>query len=103
METRNPADMGEVARKTMEERKAEAETEAERGAKELEKRLATPIGIEEARRELAGIEMQEAQLGLLRAQLLGQLNQIDQRLEAARCARAEIGMRLTVKVGEASE
>jgi hypothetical protein len=87
--------MGEVARQTIREKSAE---------EEFQKRLATPITVEEARRELAGIEMQEAQLGLLRAQALGQLNQIDQRIEAARCARAEIGMRLTVKPDqEASE
>lgn len=100
-DTKPQTDMGEVARRTIEEQR---QADAERGAEEFKKRLETPISIEEARRELAGIEMQEAQLGLMRTQVLGQLNQIDQRIEAARCARAEISMRLTVKAGaEASE
>ena len=84
-------DMGDVARETMEAEKARREQ-----VEALQKRLSTPIPVDEARRQLAGLDYEEAKLSLLRAQALGQLNLIDQRLEEVRCARAEIGMRLTV-------
>lgn len=88
-------DMGEVARKTLADRDNQREAEAN----ELQRRLETPIGIEEARASAARIGMREAQLSLAREQVLGHLNEIDQQLAACRCARAELDCRLTVDTG----
>ena len=82
-------DMGEVARKTI-----AAEQDAAKAAEELKKLLDTPIGQDEARLRLADIDMKEARMLLLREQVLGQVNQVDQQLAACRCARAEIMRRL---------
>lgn len=87
METKT--DMGEVARKTI-----AAEQDAAKAAEELKKLLDTPIGQDEARLRLADIDMKEARMLLLREQVLGQVNQVDQQLAACRCARAEIMRRL---------
>lgn len=85
-----PKDMGEVARETIAKNREEAAS-----ADELRKRLETPISEAEARKAFADIDMSEARLLLLKEQLLGQLNQVDQQLAACRCARAEVGCRLT--------
>lgn len=87
METKT--DMGEVARQTI-----AAEQDAAKAAEELKKLLDTPIGQDEARLRLADIDMKEAQMLLLREQVLGQINQVDQQLAACRCARAEVMRRL---------
>lgn len=70
-------------------------------AESLEQRLATPMTQEEAQRAAAEIDMREARLLLAREQVLGHLNEVDQQLAACRCARAEIGCRLTVPDQEA--
>lgn len=89
MADKNTTDMGEVAKKTI-----AAEKEAAKAAEELKQLLDTPISQEEARLQLAEIDMKEAQMLLLREQVLGQINQVDQQLAACRCARAEIMRRL---------
>ena len=83
----------------------EARAEQERKAREeLERRLRTPISDEEAAVAYAQIGFRTAQLRLVKANLIAELDRVDAELAVAECERAEIQMRQTVKKdAEASE
>jgi len=90
------------------ERKAKAEAEARKAQEEFSKLLKTPMTEAEAEDALSRIDMQRAQLGVLRMQIVEQLNRVDAGLAQAEydrsivLHRALLGRKAAAGEGEAA-
>lgn len=72
-------------------------------ATEFKKMLETPMTQEEANAALTQIDVQKAQLGVIRLQLMSQLNQLDLQLAQAEYDRAIVIRRALLKISAKEE